>query len=361
MDRHFLTLILVFLSALPALGQVTEHPTAHTLTVHNGTIAATAAQTGNFGIDAMVDITAPETMGAAKFLMWIGLDAGNRSFANPYLRQTKFRMGDNSAHISAIYGTIESWFPDGSGPGNSDYMYPRNSAVSLQTRREIKILVQLLPDAPAELAQDDDMIKVWNKLLVDIDWVSIESWPKDKLIHFFTTQSGLIPVGDVPYVDKSIFGSSNHGRLWTCSVWYESGWSLADLGPWGPLYQYSVPPVIEIRNRLVIVIPNTDEGADYERRNATSARIYPAPDLDLDGLTDSWEMINFGRIDLYGLLDDPDGDGLTNAQELAAGTKALNPDSDGDGLPDGADTSPLVPGSVISAASELVVWTDLKN
>ena len=48
---------------------------------------------------------------------------------------------------------------------------------------------------------------------------------------------------------------------------------------------------------------------------------------------------------------DGDGDGLTNAQEAALGTDPANPDSDGDGLPDGADPRPLVaPGAPPSVA-----------
>lgn len=47
---------------------------------------------------------------------------------------------------------------------------------------------------------------------------------------------------------------------------------------------------------------------------------------------------------------DFDGDGLTNAQELAAGTDPFNPDTDGDGYTDGeevaAGTSPLDPASI---------------
>ena len=43
---------------------------------------------------------------------------------------------------------------------------------------------------------------------------------------------------------------------------------------------------------------------------------------------------------------DSDGDGLTNAQEIALGTNPLNPDTDGDGMPDGWEahfgTNPLV-------------------
>ncbi len=41
-------------------------------------------------------------------------------------------------------------------------------------------------------------------------------------------------------------------------------------------------------------------------------------------------------------LDDPDSDGLTNAQEIALGTDCNNPDTDGDTFLDGADNCPLV-------------------
>jgi YD repeat-containing protein len=47
---------------------------------------------------------------------------------------------------------------------------------------------------------------------------------------------------------------------------------------------------------------------------------------------------------------DPDGDGLTNAQEIALGTDPLNPDTDGDGSPDGLEVAlgsdPLNPRSI---------------
>jgi YD repeat-containing protein len=47
---------------------------------------------------------------------------------------------------------------------------------------------------------------------------------------------------------------------------------------------------------------------------------------------------------------DPDGDGLTNAQEIALGTDPLNPDTDADGYPDGLEvalgSNPLDPTSI---------------
>lgn len=47
-------------------------------------------------------------------------------------------------------------------------------------------------------------------------------------------------------------------------------------------------------------------------------RVYDPNDIDSDGLLDSWEQSNFGSLD-SGAGDDPDGDGLTNAQEAELG------------------------------------------
>ncbi len=66
-------------------------------------------------------------------------------------------------------------------------------------------------------------------------------------------------------------------------------------------------------------------------------------DTDGDDMPDAWEIAN----GLDPLTNDaglnPDGDLLTNLEEFLAGTDPHNPDTDGDGLMDGADPNPLDP------------------
>ncbi len=60
-------------------------------------------------------------------------------------------------------------------------------------------------------------------------------------------------------------------------------------------------------------------------------------DADHDGLSDKWELANFGSITAYDGNGDPDRDGVSNTLELAAGTNPLLADSDGDGFSDLAE------------------------
>jgi hypothetical protein len=77
------------------------------------------------------------------------------------------------------------------------------------------------------------------------------------------------------------------------------------------------------------------------------------PDTDGDGMQDGWEVANgldpTGSGGENGAAGDPDGDGLTNAQEAALGTKPNDADSDDDGLEDGEEvqrgTGPNIPDS----------------
>ena len=80
------------------------------------------------------------------------------------------------------------------------------------------------------------------------------------------------------------------------------------------------------------------------------------PDTDADGFNDGWEIAHASlgydplAADTNGLLAasaDLDGDGLTNYQEQILGTDVGNPDSDGDGISDGAE----IPSASLLAAT----------
>ncbi|OGR30965.1 MAG: hypothetical protein A2005_01195, partial [Desulfuromonadales bacterium GWC2_61_20] len=69
-------------------------------------------------------------------------------------------------------------------------------------------------------------------------------------------------------------------------------------------------------------------------------------DTDSDGLPDNWEVANNldpnSATGINGAAGDPDGDGLTNLDEMTMGTNPRNADTDGDGRWDNLDTNPLM-------------------
>ncbi|MFH1378061.1 MAG: DUF4038 domain-containing protein [Planctomycetota bacterium] len=67
-------------------------------------------------------------------------------------------------------------------------------------------------------------------------------------------------------------------------------------------------------------------------------------DTDGDGMDDDWEIAQFGDLSHNGATDE-DSDGLTNLEEYIIGTHPLDSDTDGDGLTDGVDPNPLLPGN----------------
>ncbi|WP_372806107.1 sulfatase-like hydrolase/transferase [Pontiella sp.] len=108
----------------------------------------------------------------------------------------------------------------------------------------------------------------------------------------------------------------------------------------------SYPDGIEIRTAGIPSVNSVYAPRDvvfYINGGAIDASIY-ATDDDEDGLSDVWEVMNFGNQDPVG-TGNPDGDGLDNEAEQANGTDPNLADSDADGLNDdvevAAGTDPL--------------------
>jgi hypothetical protein len=85
------------------------------------------------------------------------------------------------------------------------------------------------------------------------------------------------------------------------------------------------------------------------------------PDSDQDGLLDGYEVqYEFDPNRAGEQIEDPDGDGLDNLPEQAAGTNPRLADTDGDHRPDGLEiqqgTDPLDPGSFPRVVPVLPVW-----
>lgn len=86
--------------------------------------------------------------------------------------------------------------------------------------------------------------------------------------------------------------------------------------------------------------PDSDGDGDTDEDEGTG-------DVDMDGIPNYLDAD-----DTDGLDGDPDMDGLTNGEEMTAGTSPLNPDTDGDGLPDGIEVNGMNPTNPIVGDSD---------
>ncbi|MAF22813.1 MAG: hypothetical protein CMP26_09485 [Roseibacillus sp.] len=127
-----------------------------------------------------------------------------------------------------------------------------------------------------------------------------------------TTEFTITSPGIFPF--DNVFGSSENDGV---SLWYQIGIS-------GPGIDG------------IVALGDTENG---------SPAVYPivqnANDSDQDGLLDPWELSWPSVTDLSQLsgASDFDGDGSTDLEEFIIGTDPTNPDTDEDGLPDGAETN----------------------
>lgn len=118
----------------------------------------------------------------------------------------------------------------------------------------------------------------------------------------------------------------------------QGGSNVAELAAYVAEEFMAESPVLDIvlDGRTVTTPEFTDHNAILS--GLTLEKTSTAADTDGDGLGDAWEQQQFGNLNQTA-TGDPDNDGLDNAGEFTKSTNATNPDTDGDGLLDGAEVN----------------------
>lgn len=111
--------------------------------------------------------------------------------------------------------------------------------------------------------------------------------------------------------------------------------------------QASISGLSEGQHRITLLAKNSNG-----LQSTTSVTINVASDSDFDGLPDTWEIKYGFDPDVPNASEDPDGDGVVNWREFAAGTNPLTDDTDFDGISDGAEISAASDPLDLESASE---------
>ncbi|MHB8838475.1 MAG: thrombospondin type 3 repeat-containing protein, partial [Gemmatimonadaceae bacterium] len=128
-----------------------------------------------------------------------------------------------------------------------------------------------------------------------------------------------------------LYGAEGHGTIRFIGSFPTFSWTVPH-GEWWHGFTLGI-------RTTVAAEPTSDfdrDGVDDAVDNCSLTPNADQADSDGDGIGDACDSVNDNTAD-------PDGDTLTNAQEKILGTDPMNPDTDGDGVPDNLDGFPLDP------------------
>jgi hypothetical protein len=179
-------------------------------------------------------------------------------------------------------------------------------------------------------------------------WVALTSNESGPVLHAFDVNGAFVRSavafgdGDGQLARAGGLAVDGAGRVFVTDAYQgmlqviaRDGTSLGGLGASGDM---NVPMGVAMSPAGLVVANSLDGRLDvYGLCNAPPPQACPG-DSDCDGMPDAWELAH--GLNPYDPSDanlDPDGDGLTNLEEYRHRTDPHNPDTDGDGIPDGVE------------------------
>lgn len=239
-----------------------------------------------------------------------------------------------------------------------------------------------------KVQDNPDLVVPWNDLDVPLTGngstvVGSITGPFD--VRYFLRLQSYFPRFDVDVdgldaYEEALFGSSDTiANSDTDSLTDRQEFYLNQIGiPLNPALEFTVPGIRDGEDDSDLDgVKDKDELT--AETNPTSPASYPAshPDLDLDGdgLKDAWEILKFGNITGQTGNGNPDGDRLTNLQEMNLNTNPNTThtstypdglaDQDADGIIDLWEledaTDPFSAASLDLAKNYIVLWARMEH